>query len=743
MTEAATTGAITDLPRTHHGENRLPNVEKYELGAGAYRLVVQLIDGVTKARAFLYAGNHDDAQRWLDNHADYRWVESTKDRTLQFVQVVTPDAQLAAPPDRLDLTSPAPLLGLPILRVITDGEWESLPLTPAVKEYLKGITGEDYERDAEGILAHVAGSAGYDASALAIDLLHHAHSKEFDQLAQRILLAAGDAVEATPTELVEAMNAPANAEVVITFDDDISLAELMDRSGLSDWMLFLHAEQKRVAFHDFAGPVRLRGVSGSGKTSVLVHRARFLARKFGLPVAVVTLTESMRKLLDVLIRDLCGAEQQLIDTLTMSQLAKDVIQHEHPKGLRHFLVAKQVHSDAALSRADDAVRRTEGFADSSFKQWDRTVFRNFLLDEIEYVRGRLLPAEYDRYLDAKQFKRIGRGTALGEAARAMVLAGVRAWDAALADGGVLDNEGIAAAACSLLANPDHQFRMYRAVVADEVQDLSQIDVTLLGRLIAPHGSALAELDNGLFLVGDGAQTIYRRGFRLRAAGIEVATRSFLLRKNYRNTFEILRAAFALIERYAFADGDEDDFAAPTAPDYARRRGTRPQLVKCLSPDEEALFIAAQIHSAISAGTSPGQVCVIGAGPAVREKVQAALEQKAIKWVELREDVQFEGERVKVSTIESAKGHEFEAVFVAGLIEGSIPHAGSDENQLPREAARLYVAMTRAREFLWLSFAANQRTVPSRFLVALQPYCDELRFDRGELRAMELPAETTG
>ena len=740
MTEAATTGEIADLHRTRHGEDRLPNVEKYELGAGANRLVVQVIDQATRARAFLYAGNHDDTQRWLDNHQDYRWVESTKDRTLQFVQVVTPVAHLAAPSDRLDLTSPPLLLSLPLLRVVTDGEWEGLSLADDIKGYLKAVTGEDYERDADGILAHIAEVAGYDVAALAIDLLHHAHIKEFDQLAQRIRLATGDAVQPTPAEIVNAMNEPANAEVVITFDDDISLAELMERSSLSDWMLFLHAEQRRVAFRDFAGPVRLRGVSGSGKTSVLVHRARFLARKFGLPVAVVTLTESMRKLLEVLIRDLCGAEQHLIDTLTMSQLAKEVIQHEHPKGLRHFLLARPAQIDAALARADDAVRRADGFADSSFNRWDRAAFRDFLRDEIQYVRSRLLVSDYERYLDGKQFKRIGRGTALSESARGLVLAGVHAWDAALAEGSVLDNEGIAADACALLANPDHQFRRYRAVVADEVQDLSQIDVTLLARLIAPHGSVLAELDNGLFLVGDGAQTIYRRGFRLRSAGIEVATRSFLLRKNYRNTFEILRAAFALIERYAFADGDEDDFAAPTAPDYAKRRGERPQLVKCSSPDDEALFIATQIHARIGEGTSPGQIGVIGAGPSAREKVQAALERKAIKWVELREDVQFEGERVKISTIESAKGHEFEAVFVAGLLEGTIPHAGSEDNELPREAARLYVAMTRARESLWLSFAPSQRLAPSRFLVALQPFCDEFRFDHGELRAIEIPEE---
>ena len=45
MTEAGTNGSIESLPRTKHGETRLKNVEKFDL-PDAYRLVVQLVDGV-------------------------------------------------------------------------------------------------------------------------------------------------------------------------------------------------------------------------------------------------------------------------------------------------------------------------------------------------------------------------------------------------------------------------------------------------------------------------------------------------------------------------------------------------------------------------------------------------------------------------------------------------------------------------------------------------------------------------
>ena len=73
-TEAGSKGRILSS-RTHHGENRIPDAEKYNLGDG-YRLVVQLVDGKKGIRAFLFAGDHDDAERWLQNHRDYRWVNA-------------------------------------------------------------------------------------------------------------------------------------------------------------------------------------------------------------------------------------------------------------------------------------------------------------------------------------------------------------------------------------------------------------------------------------------------------------------------------------------------------------------------------------------------------------------------------------------------------------------------------------------------------------------------------------------
>ncbi|MEK7077171.1 MAG: 3'-5' exonuclease, partial [Patescibacteria group bacterium] len=72
--------------------------------------------------------------------------------------------------------------------------------------------------------------------------------------------------------------------------------------------------------------------------------------------------------------------------------------------------------------------------------------------------------------------------------------------------------------------------------------------------------------------------------------------------------------------------------------------------------------------------------------------------------------------VVLSTIHLAKGLEFDRVFVAGVSEGLLPHARAleTEGELEEERRLMYVAMTRARKELTISFS----DIPSRFISEL-------------------------
>jgi DNA helicase-2/ATP-dependent DNA helicase PcrA len=75
------------------------------------------------------------------------------------------------------------------------------------------------------------------------------------------------------------------------------------------------------------------------------------------------------------------------------------------------------------------------------------------------------------------------------------------------------------------------------------------------------------------------------------------------------------------------------------------------------------------------------------------------------------------------TIHSSKGLEFPIVFITGLEEGMFPHIKSiDEDNLEEERRLFYVAITRAKKLLTLSFSRRGRvfgkyreTTPSRFI----------------------------
>lgn len=727
MTEAGTNGAIESLPRTKHGESRLKNVEKFDL-PDAYRLVVQLVDGKKKVRAFLFVGSHDDSEKWLDSHRNYTWVKSPTDGTLNFLPI-TYNEQRYVPADRLDLESPESDLQAPLLRYLNDTDWSRLPCSEPQKALAKRITGEQYEQDAEGILEKLDDLGDYETASLLLDLFMLSHGKEWAELNHRVAIFGQPEIISDEKKLQAEMRSIANTEQFVTFDDEEMLDDFFGKKTFSDWMLFLHPEQKKIAHRDYKGPARLRGVSGSGKTSVLVHRARYLAKKYSEPVLLVTLTESMRKLLEKLVEELCGAERSLISTKTMNSLARDVFNEVHGR-----LPYTQVPPDAQQALLAESIAVFKGdplFAKTPMGGMSDGDLRNFLKEEFEYVRGRLRPCEFNKYLDPNLFHRRGRAIPLNRSARDLMVRAVAAYANGVETQHYSDHELIVAQAIDSLEAKLNKVQ-FRSILIDEVQDLTELDVVLLSKLATPAGEILANVENGLFLAGDGAQSIYKRGFALKRAGIDVIGRSVSLKKNYRNTHEILTAAFNLVSEYEFSDTDEDEVQRPSLPDFANRHGERPLLLQCANSHDEVEAVARQVYTLLAMGQTAGQICIIAPQQRLRDEVRAALETRQVTSAELRLDIDYESDNVKISTIESAKGHEFATVLIMGLVEGVLPHQNVQNHELSREASRLYVAMTRARESLYITYSPTPNYPASRFLMSIQKDCNEAKYRKGEI-----------
>lgn len=138
---------------------------------------------------------------------------------------------------------------------------------------------------------------------------------------------------------------------------------------------------------------------------------------------------------------------------------------------------------------------------------------------------------------------------------------------------------------------------------------------------------------------------------------------------------------------------------------------------------------AQTHEDVDAlfePPTPGQESELGDEPPVRT-FQANSLADFTEWVTLRTDMDTmseDGAAVTLMTIHSAKGLEFDCVFVAGMEESLFPHGNSahDAQGLEEERRLAYVAITRARQRLYLTnaftrqiFGQSSANPPSRFI----------------------------
>lgn len=476
------------------------------------------------------------------------------------------------------------------------------------------------------------------------------------------------------------------------------------KGEMEEWMLFLAPHQRQLVTRQYNGPARVKGVAGSGKTVVAVHRARHLAReavKNGGRVLFLTFGSRLPGVNEYLLQRLAGSGAPELDAIECRTVHSWCARFLREQGLPPHVDASALAP--ALEQAIAQVKpRYPGLA-----IWSHDT--NFFKDEICYViKGRAVSSLED-YL---ALERGGRGTPLRESAREAIWEVYQVYQAALQARGLCDWDDFIVEALRLLEASDLK-TPYVCAVVDEIQDLTEATMRLIRRIV-PEGP------NDLFLVGDGLQRIYPGGYVLGNLGIDITGRGTLLRRNYRNTQEILRAAHAVVAGQHFDDMDEEESEAPE-PEYSVRRGEVPLLRRFATVREELQWARQKILQ-------------LKEGHAYQDRDFALLYRYRRPYqdrireclggdfhlVELGRDAQsYFGPGLKHITFDSAKGLEFKVVFVVGVTDGQfVPRDDWSlkdeelEDYMARERRRLYVAMTRARDLLYLTYSRGQ---PSRFL----------------------------
>jgi superfamily I DNA/RNA helicase len=589
---------------------------------------------------------------------------------------------------------------------------------------------------------------------LFIDLFHHLGRGEPEAAKNRLDLHFGRGVDVVevPAGLKEALDSGENSELVT----DLTALTPDERARLlSDefepWLLWLHPDQKRVVDEDYDSPAILRGVSGSGKTVILIHRARRLALKYpGETIGILTLNRSLARLLENLLKKLClNGEEKRIKVEAFYDYFKRLLNHIGTEDyLREYI--RDLSSDhpmqAALSQAiarhknlanefspqsgetlDDTWNDFWRIPEDDFVELRNDVVRtlmgygtfdveSYLRDEFTLIRSAFPRdkraanlGEGESYLE---YARKGRCIGFPEPVRRKVLKLLRRYEEYMLAGAMMDELALSQAllpARTQLANLPDSLRR-RCLLVDEFQDFSTLELSLLKQI--PTAA-----ENGLFMAGDTVQKVMVKDFNLGAAYLDRhVTRSRTITKNYRNSRQILMAAHAMVTHYgdlASKSGEPIDLLNP---EYAVRETAPPRCIEAAHPLDLAW------HSAIEwldgDTRKPWLVCIVTANPQKfsPDDILAARPQ-GVAAKKLSGDYLLEPESMVVGTLSEVKGFEFSLIVIVGCDSASLPDAGLPKDEQWRDALRLYVAMTRGRDQVVLVYHG----VPSPFLELMRPH----------------------
>ncbi len=455
------------------------------------------------------------------------------------------------------------------------------------------------------------------------------------------------------------------------------------------WRTFLHPTQRDVAYREtYSGPALVTGSAGTGKTVTGLHRAVFLAER--LPEGEkVLLTTFTRALADALTRQLYRlttdpAVRARIDVISVDKLAYEIVSRESRRvAVPESDVLDQLWEAAAkvgptyLNRAGRVTTFSAAFLRH---EWEQVVLAQQLTTLAAY----------------RDAPRRGRGAGLRAAHREQVWAAVDGVVRELTKRRLRTHTQLADDAAAIARRSSAP---YRHVVVDEGQDLHPAQWRLLRALVAPG-------PNDMFLLADPYQRIYDSHVSLAQLGIEVRGRTRRLTVNYRTTHEILDLSVKVLNGDAAIglDGQDDTLRGYRSV----TRGGVPEFTAHGSRDGECEALIERVGTWLEQGVEPHAVGVAVRTGQLVKTISRILSDAHIPVADDKRGI----DGVHVATMHRMKGLEFQCLAVVGLEAGVLPapnaltSAAEDPHahgqDLQRERCLLFVALTRARDVLYLS-----------------------------------------
>lgn len=484
--------------------------------------------------------------------------------------------------------------------------------------------------------------------------------------------------------------------------------------GLEGWRVFLHPEQRKIAYRDVKGAVMVRGGAGTGKTVVAMHRAKHLAdrirndpNRVGQRVLVTTFTTNLAHDIEANLKTLCPEHLEgnppRIEVINLDRWVSQFLKRKNFARRVAYFGEDRNRLDDLWSEVFQDHPLPDGLSEPFVKaEWAQIVQAKGVIDRNAYLK----------------VSRSGRGTPLDRKKRAALWDIFADYRARVISSGLVEPDDAYREATEILASEAPNLP-YAAVVVDEAQDMGELAFRLI-RAIMPENSTRDP--DAIFIVGDAHQRIYGRKASMSACGINVRGRSHRLKLNYRTTHEIRAWAVSVLEGISVDDLDE---GADTLQGYISLvRGPKPELVACRSEIEELDGLGAWVRDLAKGGTSLSDIGILCSTRAGTERVRESLSAAGTPVVMLQagaaDDRSTAG--VRVATMHRAKGLEFVAVAIPFMSEGTFPppvavNAAVDEadkaDTINQFRSLLHVAATRAKTALRVSWSGKgTRLIPA-------------------------------
>ena len=444
------------------------------------------------------------------------------------------------------------------------------------------------------------------------------------------------------------------------------------------WTIFLHPAQQELIEKDYAGPARVAGSAGTGKTIVALHRATYLARTNpDARVLLATFSDTLANALRVRLRRLISNEPRLGERIDVHSI--DAI------GIRLY---QSRFGNAKLASPTDIA---ESLREAASEIPDHKFHQRFLVTEWEQIVDAWQLDSLDAY---RNVSRLGRKTTIPKKQQAILWSIFERLREKLAARGLITTSGLftklAAAIAKEKASP------FDFAVVDEAQDLTVAHL----RFFAALGG---NRPNSLFFAGDLGQRIFQQPFSWLELGVDIRGRSQNLTVNYRTSHQIRTQSDRLLgAEMSDLDGNLQDRSSTVSV----FNGPVPSIQVFKTEQEEIDAVSQWISDRAKEGVVSHEFGVFVRSAAQLPRARGAVEKAGIPFKILDENVEGTSNYASISTMHLAKGLEFRAVVVMACDDEVIPlqerieTVGDDadlQEVYDTERHLLYVACTRARD----------------------------------------------